>query len=131
MHFFELLLMLSTLINFQIHLHIETLLLRHFARVLGEHIQKLSLIITPNHKDLLIHKEFQFECPWLPAQQALRAMAAYRTPRDKLACVVRCATSVMNLLALAGQDRGSAAATADDFTPVLVYVIIMVSLMDL
>lgn len=81
-------------------------------------------MITPNHKDLLIHKEFQFECPWLPAQQALKAIAAYRTPRDKVSCIVRCATSIMNLLSLA-QERGSTA--ADDFTPVLVYVIIMVS----
>lgn len=94
------------------------------SRVLSEHIQKLSRVVTPNHKDLLIRKEFQFECPWLPAQQALKAIAAYRTPRDKVSCIVRCATSIMNLLSLA-QDRGST--TADDFTPVLVYVIIMVS----
>lgn len=63
------------------------------------------------------------ECPWLPAQEALEAMAAYRTPRDKVQCILCCTTSIMDLLSLA-QDRGSI--TADDFTPVLVYVIIKV-----
>lgn len=64
------------------------------------------------------------ECPWLPAQDALRALNAYRTPRDKVKCVIHCAKCIMDLLSLS-QNRGST--TADDFTPVLVYVIIKVS----
>ena len=92
-------------------------------RVLSEHLKKLSNIITPNHKDLLINKMYHNECPWLPAQEALRAMAAYRIPRDKVCCVTRCTTSIMDLLSLA-RARGST--TADDFIPVLVYVIIKV-----
>nr|XP_022919979.1 receptor-mediated endocytosis protein 6 homolog isoform X1 [Onthophagus taurus] len=101
---------------------------RHRDELLQDHLKKLSTIITPNHKDVLINKIYLNECPWLPAQEALQTMAAYKTPKDKVDCVVRCATAIMDLLSLA-QERGSTA--ADDFTPVLVYVIIMVNPRDL
>ncbi|KAJ8921650.1 hypothetical protein NQ315_010559, partial [Exocentrus adspersus] len=90
--------------------------------LLHEHIEKLAKIITPNQ--LLIHKMYLKECPWLPAQDALRALNAYKTPRDKVKCVVHCAKCIMDLLSLS-QNRGST--TADDFTPVLIYVIIKVN----
>lgn len=61
--------------------------------------------------------------PWLPAQDALKAMNAYRTPRDKVNCVLHCAKCIMDLLSFS-QNAGST--TADDFTPVLVFVIIRV-----
>ncbi|KAL3278746.1 hypothetical protein HHI36_016274 [Cryptolaemus montrouzieri] len=89
-------------------------------RVLNEHIEKLSSIITPEHKYLMIHKSYLPECPWLPAQDALNAMSAFRTPRDKINCVVHCAKCIMDLLSMAQNG----CATADDFTPVLVFVII-------
>lgn len=92
-------------------------------RVLYDHLRKLANIITPNNKYLLINKVYLNECPWIPAQEALEAMAAYHSARDKVKCVICCTTSIMDLLSLA-QDRGSI--TADDFTPVLVYVIIKV-----
>nr|XP_023029474.1 receptor-mediated endocytosis protein 6 homolog [Leptinotarsa decemlineata] len=93
-------------------------------RVLQNHIEKLSKIITPNHKDLLIEKVYLRESPWLPAQDALRTLNIYKTPRDKVKCIVNCAKCIMDLLALS-QSNGSA--TADDFMPVLVYVIIKVN----
>ena len=64
---------------------------------------------------------FHHECPWLSAQAEIAQMAAYRTPRDKLQCVLRCTTTIMNLLSLA------CIPAADDLMPVLVYVLIMVS----
>ncbi|PSN29560.1 hypothetical protein C0J52_22666 [Blattella germanica] len=87
-------------------------------QVLHEHMKKLSNVITPNHKDLRIPKMFHYECPWPSAQAEVSAMAAYKTPSDKLQCVFRCATTIMNLLSLAC-ERGVPA--ADDFVPVLVY----------
>ncbi|KAG5884484.1 hypothetical protein JTB14_001279 [Gonioctena quinquepunctata] len=93
-------------------------------RVLQNHIEKLSKIIAPNHKDLLIDKTYLRECPWLPAQDALRALNIYKTPRDKVKCVFNCAKCIMDLLAL---SQSSGSATADDFMPVLVYVIIKVN----
>ncbi|RZC35393.1 GTPase-activating protein and VPS9 domain-containing protein 1, partial [Asbolus verrucosus] len=96
--------------------------------VLYQHIEKLSNIISPDHKDLMIHKMFLREMPWIPAQDALKGMSAYRTPRDKVSCVVHCAKCIMDLLSFS-QNAGST--TADDFTPVLVYVIIRVNPADL
>lgn len=97
------------------------------CRVLSEHIRKLSRYITPNHKDLLIAKVFQYECPWLSAQEALGVMSAYKTPHDKVRCVLRCASCIMDLLSM---SNDSGVPTADDFTPVLVYVIINVRIIN-
>ncbi|XP_071650319.1 GTPase-activating protein and VPS9 domain-containing protein 1-like [Temnothorax longispinosus] len=74
------------------------------------HINKLAKVVTPNHRDLRISKVYHYECPWSWAQAELVVISAYKTPRDKLQCVFRCATTIMNLLTL--------------LTPVLVYVII-------
>ncbi|XP_014298112.1 GTPase-activating protein and VPS9 domain-containing protein 1 [Microplitis demolitor] len=90
-------------------------------QLLHDHIKKLSKIITPNHKDLRIPKIYHYECPWPWAQAELAMISAYKTPRDKLQCVFRCTTTIMNLLSMAS-ERGIPA--ADDLIPVLVYVII-------
>ncbi|XP_011314268.1 GTPase-activating protein and VPS9 domain-containing protein 1 [Fopius arisanus] len=86
-----------------------------------DHIKKLAKVVTPNHKDLRIPKVYHYECPWPWAQAELAVISAYKTPRDKLQCVFRCATTIMNLLSMAS-ERGIPA--ADDLIPVLVYVII-------
>ncbi len=89
-------------------------------RVIQEHIGRISAIITPSHKDLRIPKSRMSECPWPPAQRELKMLSAYRTPSDKLRCVVRTCALIMNL----STERVVA---ADDFMPVLVFVIIKVS----
>ncbi|XP_014250925.1 GTPase-activating protein and VPS9 domain-containing protein 1 [Cimex lectularius] len=88
-------------------------------QVLQKHITKLSKVISPDHKDLRIPQMFHSECPWLSAQTEIRKMAAYRSPRDKLHCVLRSITTIMNLLSL------TCVPAADDLMPVLVYVLIM------
>ncbi|GAB6021964.1 hypothetical protein CHUAL_006124 [Chamberlinius hualienensis] len=93
----------------------------HRDQVLTEHIQKLSHIITTNHKDLRIPKMYHYECPWPSAQAEIITINAYKTPADKLQCVVRCCTTIMNLLSMANQKSVPA---ADDFIPVLVYIVI-------
>ncbi|XP_076233243.1 GTPase activating protein and VPS9 domains 1 isoform X2 [Calliopsis andreniformis] len=90
-------------------------------QLLHDHIKKLAKAVTPNHKDLRIPKIYHYECPWPWAQAELAVISAYKTPRDKLQCVFRCATTIMNLLSMA-TERGVPA--ADDLIPVLVYVII-------
>ncbi|XP_077263688.1 GTPase-activating protein and VPS9 domain-containing protein 1-like [Temnothorax americanus] len=81
------------------------------------HIKKLAKVVThPNHKDLHILKVHHYECHWSWAQAELAVISAYKTPRDKLQCVFRCATTIMNLLSMASK-RGIPA--ADDLTPVL------------
>ncbi|OXU23185.1 hypothetical protein TSAR_004014 [Trichomalopsis sarcophagae] len=93
----------------------------HRDHVFHDHIKKLAKLVTPNHKDLRIPKIYHYECPWPWAQAELAVISAYKTPRDKLQCVFRCATTIMNLLSMAS-ERGIPA--ADDLIPVLVYVII-------
>ena len=95
-------------------------------QLLYDHIKKLAKVVTPNHKDLRIPKIYHYECPWPWAQAELAVISAYKTPRDKLQCVFRCATTIMNLLSMA-TERGVPA--ADDLIPVLVYVIIKASVL--
>ena len=90
--------------------------------VLTDHIRKLAGEITPNHRDLRIGRHFQYESPWPSAQAELGQLAAFKTPKDKVACVVRCCQTIMNLLSLS-QAKSSVPA-ADDFLPVLVFVVV-------
>ncbi|XP_012287140.1 GTPase-activating protein and VPS9 domain-containing protein 1 isoform X2 [Orussus abietinus] len=93
----------------------------HRDQLLHEHIKKLAKVVTPNHKDLRIRKIYHYESPWPWAQAELAVISAYKTPRDKLHCVFRCATTIMNLLSMASEREIPA---ADDLIPILVYVII-------
>ncbi|EFX89280.1 hypothetical protein DAPPUDRAFT_303141 [Daphnia pulex] len=93
-------------------------------QVLYEHIEKLGQVVTPSHKDLRIPKIYRYECPWPSAQAELVSISAYKTPRDKVACVIRCATTIMNLLSLAAAAAERGVPAADDFMPVFVFVII-------
>jgi len=89
--------------------------------VLQQHIGRLSEVVSPNHRDLKIPRRYQYECPWPAAQAELRRLAAFKLPADKVHCISRVSAIIMNLLSLA-QDK--AVPAADDFVPVLVFVII-------
>ncbi|CAL1540407.1 unnamed protein product [Lymnaea stagnalis] len=90
-------------------------------QLLQEHLKKLSKVITPSHKDLRIPRMYHLECPWPAAQKEIYMINAYRTPKDKIQCVLRCSQTIMNLLSMANEKSVPA---ADDFMPVLIYVII-------
>lgn len=60
----------------------------------------------------------------LPAERVLGCLSAYKTPRDKVQCVVRFVKCAMNLLSA----RSDGLPGADDLTPLLVYLLIKVSL---
>ncbi|VVC30572.1 Hypothetical protein CINCED_3A019626 [Cinara cedri] len=92
-------------------------------QVLHEHMCNLSKNILPTHNDLRIPKKFHFECPWPSAQAEISAISAYKTPKDKLQCVFRCTTTLLNLMSMAG-EHGNMHPAADDIVPVLVYVLI-------
>lgn len=78
-----------------------------------------------HHLGLLLLQVYLYECPWPSAQAEIATISAYKTPLDKLQCVFRCATTIVNLLSMAC-DRGPPA--ADDLVPVMVYVLIKVSI---
>ena len=106
-------------------------------QVLHQHIARLSAVVTPSHADLKIPRRYQYECPWPAAQVSiiciypyscsyffsfkaeLRRLAAFKMPEDKVQCITRVSSIIMNLLSLA-QDKSVPA--ADDFMPVLVFV---------
>jgi len=89
--------------------------------VLQQHMARLGEVVTPGHRDLKIPRRYQYECPWPAAQAELRRLAAFKMPADKVHCISRVSSIIMNLLSLA-QDKSVPA--ADDFVPVLVFVII-------
>lgn len=90
-------------------------------QILYQHMQSLSKVLTPNHKLLCIPKVYHSECPWTAAQEEVQKINAYKTPREKVQCITRSITIIMNLLSLAS-DRSVPA--ADDLVPVLVFVLI-------
>ncbi|XP_050420096.1 GTPase-activating protein and VPS9 domain-containing protein 1 isoform X2 [Adelges cooleyi] len=88
-------------------------------QVLHEHMSNMSKNILPTH----IPKVFHYECPWPSAQAEISAISAYKTPKDKLQCIFRCTTTLLNLMSIAG-EHGNTHPAADDIMPVLVYVLI-------
>ncbi|KIH69027.1 vacuolar sorting protein 9 domain protein [Ancylostoma duodenale] len=82
------------------------------------HRDELSVFCySQSQIDQILHGE----APWPSAQAEISVINAYKSARDKLACVVRCCETISNLISMA---PGTGAAAADDITPVLVYVII-------
>ncbi len=88
--------------------------------VFHDHIKRNLAHIMPGHAALQISEEHLSEAPWPLAQEKLAQINAFKTPEEKLACVVACCNAIMDMLHMKG--RGSAG--ADDFFPVLVYVIL-------
>uniref|UniRef100_A0A915EB59 VPS9 domain-containing protein n=1 Tax=Ditylenchus dipsaci TaxID=166011 RepID=A0A915EB59_9BILA len=70
-------------------------------------IQKLSLRLTITHPDLGILKKYHGECPWPSAQAEIAIINAYKSPCDKIGCVVRCCETIENLISLSS-DVGTA-----------------------
>ncbi|KAG7281312.1 hypothetical protein CRUP_030995 [Coryphaenoides rupestris] len=86
-----------------------------------EHIQRLSKVVMANHKALQIPEVYLREAPWPSAQAEIRTINAYKTPRDKVQSILRMCSTIMNLLSLANENSVPG---ADDFVPVLVFVLI-------
>lgn len=61
------------------------------------------------------------------ARDELRKMNSYRTPSEKVACIVKCATVIFSSLNLArgkGGTNDDQVAGADDFLPIFIYVVL-------
>uniref|UniRef100_A0A3Q2Z0Z9 GTPase-activating protein and VPS9 domain-containing protein 1 n=1 Tax=Hippocampus comes TaxID=109280 RepID=A0A3Q2Z0Z9_HIPCM len=93
----------------------------HRDQLFHEHIQRLTKVVTANHKALQIPEVYLKEAPWPSAQSEIKTINAYKTPRDKVQCILRMCSTIMNLLSLANEDSVPG---ADDFVPVLVFVLI-------
>ncbi|VVB13784.1 unnamed protein product [Arabis nemorensis] len=87
--------------------------------------QKMSLVqqfISPENLD--IQPTFQNETSWLLAQKELQKINMYKTPRDKLMCILSCCKVINNLLFNASISSNENTPGADEFLPVLIYVTI-------
>lgn len=92
-------------------------------RLLHDCIKKLSRVITPSHPGLRIPHRYLNEAPWPFAQQQISYISVYKTPQEKVQCVIRCIQSIMYLLKMASNQQPA----ADDLVPVLIFVLIKVS----
>ncbi|BDA40541.1 probable vacuolar protein sorting-associated protein 9A at N-terminal half [Coccomyxa sp. Obi] len=85
------------------------------------HVRMRALnFIKPSHLD--IPELFRDEKAWILAMKELHKINNYKAPRDKLVCILNCCRVINNLLHVQvqhGEARG-----ADDFLPVLIYVVI-------
>nr|XP_054769969.1 GTPase-activating protein and VPS9 domain-containing protein 1-like [Lytechinus pictus] len=90
-------------------------------QLFNQHIQRLGRVVSGSHKALQIPEKYRRESPWPAAQAEILNINAYKTPKDKVQCVLRCCTIIMNLLSMAD---GAAPPGADDFVPVLMFVLI-------
>ncbi|XP_050663816.1 receptor-mediated endocytosis protein 6 homolog [Leptidea sinapis] len=90
-------------------------------QVLSDHIRRLSACTSASRAG--VSPGHLWAAPFPHAQLLLRQLPVYRTPRDKVSCVMRCVSSLMSVLSL---TDGTPPA-ADDLTPALVLVIIKVN----
>ncbi|CAK1548070.1 unnamed protein product [Leptosia nina] len=90
-------------------------------QVLSEHMRRLSA--CTNAVRAGVSTRHLWAAPFPHAQLLLRHLPVYRTPRDKVSCIMRVVSSLMSVLSL---TDGSPPA-ADDLTPVLVLVILKVN----
>lgn len=93
----------------------------HRDQILQTHIAKLAKLIHLNHEYLRIPAKYHSEAPWPSAIEEISTINAFKTPREKVACVVNTCTIIMNLLSLASERS---VASADDLIPVMVYVLL-------
>ncbi|CAG4927278.1 unnamed protein product [Colias eurytheme] len=90
-------------------------------QVLSEHMRRLAACTSARSAG--VAARHVWAAPFPHAQALLRHLPVYRTPRDKVACIMRVVSSLMSVLSL---TDGSPPA-ADDLTPVLVLVILKVN----
>jgi len=86
-------------------------------RLLEERLQHLRFV-TVEH--LSVSPAFCTAYPWASAQQELCKMAGYRTPRDKLVCVLNCCKRINSSLSVTSAGSHG----ADEFFPVLIFVLL-------
>jgi Rab5 GDP/GTP exchange factor len=79
---------------------------------------RLLHFISPDH--LGISKPFQDLAPWADAQMELCKIVSYKTPRDKLVCILNCCKRINGSLS----QSTSGTHGADEFFPILIYVLL-------
>ncbi|UPR03406.1 vacuolar protein sorting-associated protein [Chloropicon primus] len=86
--------------------------------LLNQRMKALRSFIKPEHLD--IPDKYWNEQSWTLAQKELQKINTYKAPRDKIVCILNCCKVISNLLSVSVEGAG-----ADDFLPILIYVLIM------
>jgi len=89
---------------------------------LSEKMGLLQQFIRPEHLD--IPPSFQNKSSWLLAQKELQKINTYKAPRDKLVCILNCCRVINNLLLNVSLATNDNPPGADDFLPILIYIVI-------
>ncbi|KAI9201263.1 hypothetical protein LWI28_020891 [Acer negundo] len=89
---------------------------------ISEKICLLQTFLRPEHLD--IPAVLQNEASWLLAEKELQKINGFKAPREKLLCIMNCCRVINNLLLNASMSENVVLAGADDFLPVLIYVVI-------
>ncbi|RHY31072.1 hypothetical protein DYB32_003779 [Aphanomyces invadans] len=89
---------------------------------LWRRMQVLSQFITPDMLD--IKPSMRNEVVWSIAQDELRHINEYRSPGDKINCIVRCCSIIFSVLNLARGSDVMSRPGADDFLPVFIYLVL-------
>ncbi|GBG58841.1 hypothetical protein CBR_g241 [Chara braunii] len=89
---------------------------------LSQTIKKLQRFIRPEHLD--IPQSAQKESSWAFAQKELQKINSWKAPRDKLVCILNCCRVINNLLMVVSLANDTNPPGADDFLPVLIYIVI-------
>ncbi|TMW65781.1 hypothetical protein Poli38472_008423 [Pythium oligandrum] len=82
---------------------------------------KALSFITPDMLD--IKPCMRNEVVWSMAEDELRRINSFRSPGDKINCIVRCCSIIFSVLNLARGDSANRPG-ADDFLPVFIYIVL-------
>ncbi|XP_015690192.2 vacuolar protein sorting-associated protein 9A-like isoform X2 [Oryza brachyantha] len=87
-----------------------------------EKIGLLQRFVRPHHLD--IPKVLHNETAWLLAVKELQKINSFKSPREKLICVLSCCQIINNLLLNVSMSNDRTLSGADDFLPILIYITI-------
>jgi len=94
---------------------------------LTKRMQLLSKFLRPEALD--IRPDLHNELIWALAREELRKINSYKTPGEKIACVINCSAVIFRSLSLSSQrsgegDASSPSGSADDYLPVFIWVVL-------
>uniref|UniRef100_A0A0D9W184 VPS9 domain-containing protein n=3 Tax=Leersia perrieri TaxID=77586 RepID=A0A0D9W184_9ORYZ len=89
---------------------------------ISEKIGLLQHFVRPHHLD--IPTVLRNEGAWLLAVKELQKINSFRSPRDKLTCIMSCCQVINNLLLNVSMSNDRTLSGADDFLPILIYITI-------
>uniref|UniRef100_A0A0E0GWA4 VPS9 domain-containing protein n=1 Tax=Oryza nivara TaxID=4536 RepID=A0A0E0GWA4_ORYNI len=89
---------------------------------ISEKIGLLQHFVRPHHLDIpkLLHNE----AAWLLAVKELQKINSFKSPREKLSCIMSCCQVINNLLLNVSMSNDRTLSGADDFLPILIYITI-------